>query len=49
MMPSFIISVAGNRAVIQAQFLYANAFSADATWGGDMKPVDGDTVIVPRG
>ena len=41
--------VNGNKAVLQKQFLYAYAFSDDATWGGDIKPRAGDAVIVPKG
>jgi G8 domain len=30
-------------------FFYANSWSDDAIWGGDIPPRDGDVVVIPEG
>lgn len=47
---SFVVRVAENKAFINCdKFLYADRWSDEQTWGGDMPPVEGDTVYVPKG
>lgn len=47
---SFVVSVSGNIASKTVpDFFYAFRWSDPATWGGDIPPIDGDTVYVPAG
>lgn len=47
---TFDVSVNQNRAsVTTANFTYANRWSDPLTWGGDIPPIAGDTVYVPKG
>ena len=48
-LPSFEVTVDGNRAAIFQNFFYANKFSDEATWGGDIPPRDMDSIVVPAG
>ena len=47
--PSFQVLVAGNKAAVFQAFAYANRFSDDDTWGGDIPPREGDSIVVPAG
>ena len=41
---------ADNIVILNCQpYLYIDRWSADATWGGEVPPRDGDTVYVPPG
>lgn len=47
---SFIVQIAGDTASLDCDsFVYAYRWSDPLTWGGDLPPVDGDTVYVPVG
>lgn len=47
---SFVVSINGNVASKNvADFFYAYRWTDPATWGGDIPPIDGDTVYVPKG
>lgn len=47
---SFSVRIAGNTASLTCDsFVYAYRWSDPLTWGGDLPPVDGDTVYVPKG
>ena len=47
---TFTVRVNGNFASVTcAPFTYAYRWSDPATWGGDIPPIDGDTVYVPKG
>lgn len=39
----------GGIAFANQQFIYANKFSDEETWGGDIKPREMDSIVVPRG
>lgn len=41
--------VDGGLAFNNEKFLYANKFSEEATWGGDIPPRDMDSIVVPKG
>lgn len=44
-----MVSVNNQVAVVSNGFYYANAWSDDLVWGGDIPPRDGDVVVVPVG
>lgn len=47
---TFVVTVSGNIASLNTDsFLYAYRWSDTLTWGGDLAPIDGDTVYVPAG
>lgn len=47
---SFQVSVnSQNSAIMTDNFFYANNWSDDPVWGGDVPPRDGDVVVIPMG
>jgi hypothetical protein len=47
---TFQVSIGGNFASMTcSNFTYAFRWSDPLTWGGDIPPIDGDTVYVPQG
>ena len=47
---TFIVTVNSNIAIIKSStFVYGYRWSDEPTWGGDIPPVEGDTVYVPSG
>ena len=47
---TFDVRINGNYASLNcSNFTYAFRWSDPATWGGDIPPIDGDTVYVPKG
>jgi hypothetical protein len=49
MQTSFVVKINGNVAAVTKGFYYANRYSAEATWGGDIPPREGDSIVVPMG
>lgn len=49
MVQSFVVKVNGNVAAVTSGFYYANLFSVEQTWGGDIPPREGDSIVVPMG
>jgi len=47
MTQSFVVKVNGSLASVNSGFYYANRYSVEATWGGDIPPRDGDSIVVP--
>jgi hypothetical protein len=46
---TFEVMLGGNKAFLQPEpFIYANRFSAEATWGDDISPREGDSIIIPK-
>jgi G8 domain/IPT/TIG domain len=45
----FEVKVNGNNAALFQNFFYANKFSDEATWGGDIPPREMDSIAVPAG
>ena len=39
--------VNGNKAALFDKFIYANRFSEEITWGGDIPPREMDSILVP--
>lgn len=47
---SFDITLSDNPVILQTiNFTYVSRWSDPATWGGDIPPIDGDAVVVPKG
>jgi hypothetical protein len=47
---TFVVTIGGNFASLTCpNFTYAFRWSDPLTWGGDIPPIDGDTVYVPQG
>lgn len=45
----FDVLINGNKAAVESTFIYANKFSEEATWGGDIPPREMDSFAVPLG
>jgi hypothetical protein len=46
---SFDVKINGNIAAVTKGFYYANRYSVEATWGGDIPPREGDSIVIPMG
>jgi hypothetical protein len=47
---SFVVVSAGNAVILDCPpYAYMDRWSAEATWGGEVPPRDGDMVVVPQG
>jgi len=43
------VKINGNNAAIFQTFVYANKFSDELTWGGDIPPREMDSIAIPEG
>ena len=43
------MKINGNNAAIFQTFIYANRYSDEATWGGDIPPREMDSIAIPLG
>ena len=46
---SFSVTINGNNAVLNDEFIYVLKWSNPDTWGTDLPPIDGDLISVPKG
>lgn len=45
----FEVIIGNNKAVTNKKAIYGNLYSDENTWGGDIPPREGDSIVVPKG